>query len=707
MMKPDSSDVSADRASALACAASLLALARVEPQPPAPQPGPSLAAELADYGRRHRAKLRLGALPWRKLRPAMLPLAYRRRDGSFAVLAALDPTQALVQLPHQQPAQLPLAELESDWSGQVLRLTGAALRFDLKWFVPAFAQHRRLLGEVLLFSFLLQVLALLPALAMQVVMDKVLVHNALATLDMIVLGLVVAALSEVVLRGLREYMLSHTAMRIDARLGGDLVRHLLGLPLAYFRSRQAGSIVARVRESDTVREFLTGAAMGLCVDVVFTLVLLAVMALLSPLLTGLLLASLPLYALLAWRATPGLQTRIETMFQNGARSASLLAESLGAVETIKGLAVEPRLRGRWEETTRDQVASGFAVQTRQVLINQSVQWIQKLVAVLILWVGAHEVMQLRLSVGQLIAFNMLAGQASQPLSRLVELWQQFVQTRVALDRLGDMLNLPVEQEGGQVRLPGRPRGEIELRDVAFAYRTDRPPVLDGLSLTVRAGETLGIVGPSGSGKSTLTKLVQKLYLPQGGALFIDGQPLATLDAGALRERIGVVLQENFLFHRSVRENIALREPGTPLEAVMAAARLAGAHDFILKLPMGYDTVLAEGGSSLSGGQRQRLAIARALLSDPSILIFDEATSALDEESQELLRENMPRIAQGRTVITVAHRLSTVAGCDRIIVLDRGRVAESGSHAALLAQGGSYARLWKLQQDFSPENHHDA
>ncbi|WP_434632807.1 peptidase domain-containing ABC transporter [Chromobacterium sp. CV08] len=689
--------------SALACAACLLQLAGIDVDEVGDDVPSSLQAALADFSRRTGVRLALKPCRWTQLKPGKLPLAYRRSDGSFAVLARLSDEQALIQLPDQtQPVIMTVAQLEMEWMGEILTLEQAALRFDIRWFIPAFAQHRRLLLEVLLFSFLLQILALLSPLAFQVVMDKVIVHEALATLDVITLGLIAAALLEVVLKGLREYLLSHTSMRIDAKLGGDLVRHLLGLPLTYFRSRSVGVIVSRVREADTIREFLTGAAMGLSVDLFFTQVFLLVMSLFSLKLTCLVLLSLPVYALIAGTSTPFLQKRIETMFRHGARSASLLAESLNGIETIKGLAVEPRMQRRWEEITCDQVSSGFQTQNLQILINQAVQWVQKLVSVLILWIGATEVLTLHLTVGQLIAFNMLANHASQPVSRLVELWQQFVQARVAVDRLGDILNLPVEPDGGQRRLPEQLKGSIELQDVQFAYRPNLPPTLNGISLSIRSGETLGIVGPSGSGKSTLTRLIQKLYLPQSGTILIDGEPLAELQPAALRQHIGVVLQENFLFHRTVRDNIALQAPTATLEEVMRVAKLAGAHDFILKLPMGYDTLIAEGGSSLSGGQRQRLAIARALLTNPRILIFDEATSALDEESQAIIRANMPHIAQGRTVIVIAHRLSTVRDCDRIIVLEKGQITESGSHAELLALEGTYRRLWQLQEDLSAE-----
>lgn len=689
--------------SALACCHLLLQLTQERVPPAAAPPSRDLRQALRDYARNAEVDLRLERLALTRLTPKMLPLVWRNQSGEFMLLARLSDTQALVQRPSMPtPDMLDRLQLAEQWSGEVIRLRQSGLRFDLSWFVPELLRHRRILGEVLLCSLLLQVLALATPLFFQAVMDKVMVHRALSTLDVLVMTLVVVGLFEVLLKGLREYLAAHTANRIDIGLGVKLLRHLLGLPLLYFKQRQVGAIITRVQELDSIREFLTGSLLTLCVDVAFTLVFFAVMAWISWPLTLLVLLTLPLYALLAWFSTGPLEKRIERQFYSAARNTAFLNESVSSSETIKSLAVEPRMQRRWESQTAQMVEAGFASQTLGSAISQTVMLLQKVTAVAVICWGASRVIDLQMSIGQLIAFNMMLSHVSQPVAKLIEVWQQFVRVRVSVDKLGDMLNLPVEQAEGDLRPTQALRGEVRIEQLVFRYRPELEWVLRGLDLQIAAGQTLGIVGPSGSGKSTLTRLLQKLYTPDGGRILIDGLPLDQLQPAWLRSQIGVVLQENYLFNRSVRHNIALRHPTASLESVIAAARLAGAHDFILRLPLGYDTVLAEAGSSLSGGQRQRIAIARALMGDPRILIFDEATSALDDESQALIQDNMASIAQGRTVIIIAHRLSAVRHCQRIIALEQGRISESGSHQQLLANGGCYSRLWALQQALCKE-----
>jgi subfamily B ATP-binding cassette protein HlyB/CyaB len=527
-------------------------------------------------------------------------------------------------------------------------------------------------------------------------MDKVLVHRGVSTLDVLAIGLVTVMLFESVLSSLRAYVFSHTTSRIDVELGARLYRHLLNLPLAYFESRRVGDSVARVRELENIRGFLTGSALTLVLDLLFSGLFVAVMFLYSVQLTLIVLLSLPLYVALSLAVVPALRGRLNEKFNRGAENQAMLVESITGVQTVKAGALEPAFARRWDQQLAGYVSASFRTQTLAHIAHESVGLVGKLVSAAVLWFGAHQVMDNQLTVGMFVAFTMFAQRVAQPIMRIAQMWTDFQQTGISVKRLGDILNTRTEvPPQAAAQLPPL-QGRIAFDNVSFRYRPEAPAVLHGICLEIRAGEVIGIVGRSGSGKSTLTKLMQRLYSPEQGRVMVDGIDISLIDVAQLRRQIGVVLQENFLFNRSVRENIAIADPAAPLEAVIRVARMAGAHEFISGLPEGYDTIVGEQGAGLSGGQRQRIAIARALFSNPRILILDEATSALDYDSEAILHKNMGLICKGRTVVVIAHRLTAVRHAHRIVAMDKGRIVETGPHDALLRHDGLYAHLWRMQ-----------
>ncbi|GAB5457601.1 MAG: type I secretion system permease/ATPase [Henriciella sp.] len=670
------------------------------------QLGSGKTAELEDLtrlARRAGARAKQTKIATHRLEDAPLPAICELAEGGFLILGGVREGRALLQRPGGAVEEIALEELAEELSGRFLLLTSRVNgrdgmgKFDVTWFIPALVRYRGLIGEVLLASFVLQLFALATPLFFQVVIDKVLVHQGLTTLNVLIIGLLAVILFETFLGGLRAFLFTHTTSRVDVELGSKLYRHMLNLPLGYFESRRVGDTVARVRELDTIREFLTSSAATLVIDFLFTFVFLGVMYFYSKALLLIVLIAIVFYIIISALLTPHLRARIDERFQRGAESQAFLVESVTAVQTLKASAVEPQMQGRWEKLLAGYVRSSFNANVLGIWGGQAIQAVNKASGAIILFVGATLVIEGKLTVGELVAFNMLASRVAEPVLRLSQLWQQFQEARVGVDRLGDILNTPQEAAANGTRssLP-RLDGHIEFDEVVFRYRPGAREVLRRVTLEIAPGEVVGIVGPSGSGKSTLAKLVQRLYVPESGRILIDGVDLALIDPAWLRRQIGVVLQENILFNRTVRDNIAIADPGMSMEQVVKAAQLAGAHEFILELTEGYDTQLEERGGNLSGGQRQRMAIARALAADPRMLIFDEATSALDAESEAIIQRNMDAMSEGRTVLIVAHRLATLRHASRIITMEAGTVTESGTHEDLLAAGGRYASLWHEQ-----------
>lgn len=601
--------------------------------------------------------------------------------------------------PDQTCESIPQALIQPTWTGELWQVEPIQKqdRFNLGWFLPAVWRYRTLLSEVLLASFTLQIIGLASPVITQVVIDKVMVQGSLSTLDVMAFALLAVAFFEALLGTLRLFVFTHTARRLDLSLSAQLFRHLMRLPLSYFEARRVGDTVARVQELENIRQFLTGTAMTVVLDAIFAVVYLTIMFYYSVPLTWVALSVLPLFAALTLISTPILRNWLNETFNRSADSQSFLVETVTGIHSVKAHTAERASRERWEGLFARFVRTGFKASTTSNISNNIANFLTNLSSLLILWFGAKLVIEQRLTIGQLVAFQMLSGRMTGPLLRLIQLWQNLQQVLLSVDRIGDILNTAPEAEAGSGLVLPPLQGQVTFDQVFFRYQPNQEPVLRGISFTVEPGMLVGVVGRSGSGKSTLSKMIQRLYPIESGRILVDGFDIRTADLGSLRQQIGVVLQEDFMFNGTIYDNISLGNADVTPEQVVEAARLAAAHDFISELTHGYETNIGERGTALSGGQRQRLALSRLFLSDAPILLLDEATSALDSETEQQVLQSLQKVSQNRTVFVIAHRFAPLKKADLILVLEKGVLVEKGTHDELLRSKGLYWSLYQRQQ----------
>ena len=634
------------------------------------------------------------------------PVLIKLRSGRSVVITTIREGNIYVMDPafSQQPVKIDRYKLLLDWTGDAILFTRRyeldkkKSKFDLRWFVPVMAKYLPLWRSVLFLSLILQVLGLASPFFVQNIIDKVLVHRAAEALDILVLGMVVCTVFQQIMEGLRTYIFANITSKMDVVLSSRLYRNITSLPISYFQKWQVGDVVSRVGELETLRNFMTNNSLMIVLDITFAIIYIAVMFIYySWILSAVVLCMIPLFVLLNLIVAPIFRRLINERFLISSENRSFLIETITGIHTVKASSVENNFIRRYEEMLARLVKASLNVVNVANVANSITTFFNSMFNLVILWVGAYYVMAGDITVGELIAFQMIAGQLIAPIMRLINQWQDFQRVRVSMDRMADIMDEETEPAFNPSRttLPSL-RGEIALEKLAFSYTEEGGKVLDNVNIRIPAGMKVGIVGRSGSGKSTLTKLIQRLYLPDTGRILIDGVDIAQVEPAWLRRQIGVVLQDSKLFSGTIEENIRVACPNATHEEIINAARLAGADEFINQLQNGYETAVGERGSLLSGGQRQRIAIARALLSDPRIIIFDEATSALDYESENIIMNNIETISRGRTMLMIAHRLSTVRDCDAIIVIDKGRIIEAGTHDELMKRNGVYAKLHQAQ-----------
>ncbi|MET3925246.1 peptidase domain-containing ABC transporter [Devosia sp. 2618] len=653
-----------------------------------------------------------------RLKPAAIlrlgqayPALARLQNGNWITVlgAGKDEAGAVVLRLFDPLAEVPgglitvqLEQFAKHWNGDLLlakrsyAIADPEQPFGFRWFVPEIMHQGRLFGDVAVAALFLYALGLATPMFFQLVIDKVLVHQSYATLSVLAIGVCVSLLFEAVFVFLRRYLLIYATNRIDIRVATKTFRHLLDLPITFFEQASAGVLVKHMQQSSRIREFLTGRLFLTLLDAMSLFVFVPVLFLYSPTLSMIVLGFSALIGVVVASLIAPFRKRLAALYAAEGARQGLLVETVHGIRTLKSLAMEPQQRRVWDDRSAQTINTRFKVETISITAQAVTGLLEKLMGVAIIGVGALHVFDGSMTVGALIAFNMLAGRVSGPLVQIVTMVHEYQEVALSVRMLGEVMNQKVERSDRTEGLRPELVGNIDFENVAFRYRSDGPFALNEISFTVPDGSIMGVVGRSGSGKSTVTRLIQGLYPIQQGLIRIGGHDLRELDLNHLRRSVGVVLQDNFLFRGTVRENISAAKPDATFEEVVEAAKLAGAVEFIEQMQRGYDTLIEEGAENLSGGQRQRLSIARALVTNPKILILDEATSALDPESEAIVKRSIKGIAAGRTVIIVSHRLSMLTDADAILVIDRGRLVDVGPHSQLVSRCTTYRHLWNQQ-----------
>ncbi|MES2117254.1 MAG: peptidase domain-containing ABC transporter [Pseudomonadota bacterium] len=658
-------------------------------------------------------KSKADKLTWPRLmaQDGVFPLMARLADGNMIIVVGVKPgqdgaeDQAAVLNPAAGNAQVVLvarSQFEQRWLGEVFfvkrhhRLTDPNQPFGLRWFIPEILKQKAAFRDIFIAAIAMQLLALASPIFFQLVIDKVLTHQSVTTLQVLGVGIVMALVFDSTFGFLRQTLTLAASNKIDMRLTRRVFGHLLSLPIDFFETTSAGVVTRHMQQLEKIRNFLTGRLFFTGLDLIALVVFIPVLFSYSFKLTLIVLLFAGLIGGIVLAMVPTFQRRLNALYAAEGQRQGMLVETIHGMRTVKALAIEPSQRRVWDQRSAEAITMHFRVGQISIAGNSLTDLLGKLLPVTLIIVGAADVFDSTLSVGALIAFQMLSGRVTQPLISIVGLVNEYQETALSVRMLGEVMNRAPEGRPGANGLRPVLQGEIKFDNVVFRYPGAQNMALNQASFTIEQGQVVGIVGRSGSGKTTLTKLIQGLYPLQEGLVRFDGIDAREIELSHLRRQIGVVLQENFLFRGTVRENLSVTKPDATFDELVAAAQAAGADEFIERLPQGYDTVLEENATNLSGGQKQRLSIARTLVARPRILILDEAASALDPESEAIFINNLSRIAVGRTVVMISHRLSTLVNADKIMVMHQGSLVDAGRHEELLTRSETYQHLWNQQ-----------